>query len=407
MHMDEAPGIGTASDITVAVTTITGGGTGRILYDNGGVLGEMTTTGSGTVVVLATSPTLVTPVLGVATATSLAIGGATLGSNALAVTGSTVVVSGSFGLSGNISAPAWTTAGIRYANVAATITDTTSSGVVANAYTDLWGGNTIAASAATTFTNYYTAYFKVPTAGTNVTMTNKAALGADSISIGGAAISSNALAVTGAVTFSGNAFVGTAGGSLFFTNGSRIDDSASGTFRLINVGASNISFLTAAGATATPNLQMGAPAVDTAPVAQILSVQNVLAGGTSNVAGANFTITGSQGKGTGVGGSIIFQTAPAGSTGTVVNALVNALSLAGSGVATFLPATAPPAAGAATAGILMSSTALLGLYFGSAAPTFTAAQGSLYMRTDGSTIGTRLYVNTTGSTTWTNFVSGA
>ena len=34
------------------------------------------------------SPTLVTPVLGVGTATSLAIGGATIGSNALAVTGS-------------------------------------------------------------------------------------------------------------------------------------------------------------------------------------------------------------------------------------------------------------------------------------------------------------------------------
>lgn len=37
------------------------------------------------------SPTLVTPALGVATATSLAIGGATLGSNALAVTGTTAL----------------------------------------------------------------------------------------------------------------------------------------------------------------------------------------------------------------------------------------------------------------------------------------------------------------------------
>lgn len=37
------------------------------------------------------SPTLVTPALGVATATSIAIGGATLGSNALAVTGTTAL----------------------------------------------------------------------------------------------------------------------------------------------------------------------------------------------------------------------------------------------------------------------------------------------------------------------------
>ncbi len=53
----------TASDITVGSTTVTGGSTGRILYDNAGVLGEMTTSGSGTVVALATGATLTTPVI--------------------------------------------------------------------------------------------------------------------------------------------------------------------------------------------------------------------------------------------------------------------------------------------------------------------------------------------------------
>lgn len=67
--------------------------------------------------------------------------------------------------------------------------------------------------------------------------------------------------------------------------------------------------------------------------------------------------------------------------------------------------TAPPAAGASTSGIKVSSTANLGLFWGSAAPTFSAAQGALYIRTDGSSTSTRLYVNTTGSTTWTNFTS--
>jgi len=43
----------------------------------------------------------------------------------------------------------------------------------------------------------------------------------------------------------------------------------------------------------------------------------------------------------------------------------------------------------------------LGIYFGSGAPTITAPQGSLYLRSDGSSIATRLYINTTGSTTWT------
>jgi hypothetical protein len=73
----------------------------------------------------------------------------------------------------------------------------------------------------------------------------------------------------------------------------------------------------------------------------------------------------------------------------------------GTGTITFQPAIAVPAGGAAAASILMSATASLGLYFGSGAPTVSAAQGSVYIRTDGSSVATRLYVNTTGSTTWT------
>lgn len=87
---------------------------------------------------------------------------------------------------------------------------------------------------------------------------------------------------------------------------------------------------------AAANLQLGAASVDTAPVAQKLSVQNTLAGGTSNVAGANFTIAGSQGKGTGLGGSLIFQVAPAGSTGTAVNALATALTIDSTKTATLV-----------------------------------------------------------------------
>ena len=56
--------------LTVGTTTITGGTTGRILYDNSGVVGELATTGSGSVV-LATSPTLVTPILGTPTSGTL------------------------------------------------------------------------------------------------------------------------------------------------------------------------------------------------------------------------------------------------------------------------------------------------------------------------------------------------
>lgn len=58
--------------LTVGTTTITSGTTTRILYDNAGVLGEYTISGTGTVVAMATSPSFTTPTLGVATATSIA-----------------------------------------------------------------------------------------------------------------------------------------------------------------------------------------------------------------------------------------------------------------------------------------------------------------------------------------------
>jgi hypothetical protein len=63
-----------------------------------------------------------------------------------------------------------------------------------------------------------------------------------------------------------------------------------------------------------------------APVAQTEQVQSVVAG-TTNTAGANWTFNGSKGTGTGAGGSIIFQTAPAGSTGSTQNAVATALTI--------------------------------------------------------------------------------
>lgn len=69
--------------------------------------------------------------------------------------------------------------------------------------------------------------------------------------------------------------------------------------------------------------------------------------------------------------------------------------------------TATPAGGSTAARLLFGTTAAFGIYYGSGAPTVSAAQGSLYIRSDGSSTSTRLYVNTTGSTTWTNFTSAA
>lgn len=84
---------------------------------------------------------------------------------------------------------------------------------------------------------------------------------------------------------------------------------------------------------------------------------------------------------------------------------VTATTVAATGNITADSGTAPAAGGMAA--FLMSSTAGLGIYVGSGAPTISAAQGSLYIRTDGSSTSTRLYVNTTGSTTWTNVTTAA
>lgn len=53
---------GGSSGITVGTTTITSGTNTRILYNNAGVVGEYTLTGSGTVVAMATAPTFVTSI---------------------------------------------------------------------------------------------------------------------------------------------------------------------------------------------------------------------------------------------------------------------------------------------------------------------------------------------------------
>ena len=128
---------------------------------------------------------------------------------------------------------------------------------------------------------------------------------------------------------------------------------------------------------------------------------NILTGGlisatstitsTANVAGGNITTAG-QVSATGniTGGNIL--------SSAVISAVCNVTILSG---------TALPAGGTNGAGLKMSSTTNLGVFFGSGAPTLSAAQGSLYIRTDGSSTTTRMYVNINGTTGWTNVVTSA
>lgn len=126
---------------------------------------------------------------------------------------------------------------------------------------------------------------------------------------------------------------------------------------------------------------------------------------TDTVAGFSASTTGSV-YGISVSAGAISSALSLTSTLSVTGAVTLAGALTSGQIST-LTGTAPPAAGATTAGIKMSSTANFGVFFGSGAPTFSAAQGSIYLRSDGSSTSTRLYANTTGSTTWTNFTSAA
>ena len=123
------------------------------------------------------------------------------------------MASGSLIFSGNISAPAWTTNGIRHVSIAATLTDTSSVGTVANAYSNNFGGNTIAASNAVTFTNYSTVFINAPVAGTNVTITNPySIITAAGILVNSAVTSTStatgALQVVGGVGIGGSVYIG-------------------------------------------------------------------------------------------------------------------------------------------------------------------------------------------------------
>lgn len=222
--------------LTVGSTLVGGGTANGLLWRNAGVLaaGAATLVGG-------------TALAGLAT---LAVAGAL-------ATGTVLTALGGVNIGASASAAAWTTSGVGLVQNAASYTDTSSTGTVATAYTNLIGASTVLASSATTFTSYYGTYFKAPVASTNVTFTNKSALGADTVSIGGAAQGTDALAVTGTTTISGNVQIGTnfrfvgatAASPMFKRSGADIqlrlgDDSAYGNLYLASVVSSGTFYTT-------------------------------------------------------------------------------------------------------------------------------------------------------------------
>lgn len=117
--------------------------------------------------------------------------------NGLTITGRTTLSTP------NTSAAAWTTAGINLVQSAATFTDTTSTGTVADIRINNFAAQTLAASSAVTATNLYGTYFAIPVVGTNVTSTNIFAVGVDSVRVAGRCDLLGGVTATSGLTLTG------------------------------------------------------------------------------------------------------------------------------------------------------------------------------------------------------------
>lgn len=97
------------------------------------------------------------------------------------------------------------------------------------------------------------------------------------------------------------------------------------------------------------------------------------------------------------------------SSSTINNVSDVSLSRGAAGTLTLNVATATPAGGSTACRLVFGSTAGFGIYIGSGAPSVSAAQGSLYLRSNGTTTNDRMYVNnSSGSgTTWTAVTTAA
>ena len=95
-------------------------------------------------------------------------------------------------------------------------------------------------------------------------------------------------------------------------------------------------------------------------------------------------------------GALVFATSPALTTPDLGTPSAGVLS-----ACTGLPiSTGVSGLGASVATFLAS-----GLLFGAGVPSGSAAKGSLYIRSDGSTTNNRIYINTNGTTGWTSITT--
>ena len=241
---------GGATTMTVGTTTVTGGTSPYLLYNNAGVLGNTTT-----------------PAV-----TSLALGGATIGTNALAVTGTGAFSGALLIADGSAAAP-----GVAFSAQSGLGLYRVSSGTIGVSINGTHGysfagsnfragslgtigfSSASAPSAAndTTISRVSAGVFGV---GTGAQGSIAGGLQAASLALGGATIGSNALAVTGTTLFTGNvdstgytntstAFQAAAAGSFYWNARSLMASPSDGVIKLSHNGLGDFNRLQFGGTT--------------------------------------------------------------------------------------------------------------------------------------------------------------
>lgn len=192
----------------------------------------------------------------------------------------------------------------------------------------------------------------------------------------------------------GNPTINVSGGNLSIASSVRIG--AFSTDYVEAGGGSGTVGISAAGSTANIQFNLSSAGGGSIVLQTGGNVPQLYVGHTAS-ANRAVTITGSNGGNPAIGttnGDLNFSPA-----GTVQMTLTAGLIIR--------PSLAIPAGGSAGVGYLFSSTSNFGVFFGSGAPSLSAAKGSLYLRSDGTTTNDRAYVNTNGSTTWTALTTAA
>jgi hypothetical protein len=355
---------GGGTGITINTSTITGGTTTRLLYDNGGTVGETD---------------------GAVTYSSVNAGQLTLttlqGNSAV-----NLLISAFASQTINFGTPEGSVA----LTIFRTLNDIYSPSGATLGANGAFGGLGLSSAAVLGFKSSAS----VVDVGLTRTAAGSLAVLGSSTAIAGIILASSAV-LTGTLTYGTVTFASTVTGS-----GSLVGGTNPSLSSLVATGTLTYGAVTLASTvTGTGSMVLSAsPALTGTASVAAMTHSGLATFSSAMVYGGvtlNSTVTGT--------GSMVLSAAPS------LTGNVTLVSAAATGILTTQNGVAASATGANFA-LQFSSTASFGVIWGalgSVAPTIAATQGCLYINTSGSSTATRMYVKVSAAGTWTNFTTAA